>query len=603
MSVPQPRAAENGGPSDAELITAVRGGDTEAYGQLYRRHVASARQLARQLTRSATDLDDLVAEAFAKVLDTLRGGGGPDTAFRAYLLTTLRNTLYDRVRRDRRLELSDDMSRHDPGVPWVDTAVAGLESSLAARAFARLPERWQTVLWHTEVEQETPAQVAPLLGLTPNGVAALAYRAREGLRQAYLQEHLADVGADGCRYTVERLGAWARGALSARERSRVDEHLAGCDRCRLLAAELAEVNGGLRGILAPLLLGAPLAAAYLASAGPEAAAGAAAGAAAAGAGDGGRWRGGRRCWRGGRGCGRAAAGRRGAAARVRQAPAPLSRAPKPRVPVQRLRVRRAAAPRPRPAGPRSAPSRAGSWAPTPARPPPPRWPRSSSAAPRSASGSTPAAPTTPEPRPRPPRPPRPPRRGTPAGGLPAPSEAAASGAPGAPGAGAAGSSGAPGSPGAAGSSASPGAPGARVGTQGGGSGSAGPVLDATGAVVTKSLRQGESGEITIVVGNTGRSAANQLTATVSMPPGLTVGSSGDDDTDDLLGAGSWACAGAGAVATCTSPALPPGSSSELRVPVQVAPAAAAGPVTGAVRANGGAVTVTIPTALVAVLPA
>ncbi len=655
MSVPQPRAAENGGPSDAELITAVRGGDTEAYGQLYRRHVASARQLARQLTRSATDLDDLVAEAFAKVLDTLRGGGGPDTAFRAYLLTTLRNTLYDRVRRDRRLELSDDMSRHDPGVPWVDTAVAGLESSLAARAFARLPERWQTVLWHTEVEQETPAQVAPLLGLTPNGVAALAYRAREGLRQAYLQEHLADVGADGCRYTVERLGAWARGALSARERSRVDEHLAGCDRCRLLAAELAEVNGGLRGILAPLLLGAPLAAAYLASVGPEAAAGAAAGAAAAGAGVVGTGAG-----AAGAGAGAAGAARR---ARVRRARA--------RVRVRRARVRRApvrrAGPRVRrapvrrggagggaaagagaagagagaagagaagasaavagaeaagagaaaagAAGGGSAAATGGSALGTLA-----GWvvgthagqaaaaavaaivvggaaigvgldsgrsddtraatPSTSSASSASAASSAAAA-------------------ATPTGGLPAPSEAAASGAPGT---GAAGSPGAPGSPGAAGSSASPGAPGAPVGTSGGGSGSAGPVLDVTGAVVTKSLRQGESGEITIVVGNTGRSAANQLTATVSMPPGLTVGSSGDDDTDDVLGAGSWACAGAGAVATCTSPALPPGSSSELRVPVQVAPAAAAGPVTGSVRANGGAVTVTIPTALVPVLP-
>ena len=84
------------------------------------------------------------------------------------------------------------MTRHDPGVPWEDTAVAELDSTLAARAFHRLPERWQTVLWHTEVEQESPAEVAPLLGLTPNGVAALAYRAREGLRQAYLQEHLAN---------------------------------------------------------------------------------------------------------------------------------------------------------------------------------------------------------------------------------------------------------------------------------------------------------------------------------------------------------------------------------------------------------------------------
>jgi RNA polymerase sigma factor (sigma-70 family) len=252
-----------GAPSDAELIAEVRSGDSDAYGLLYRRHAHAARVLARQLAGSPTEADDLVAEAFANVLATMRRGGGPDAAFRAYLLTALRNTLYDRTRRDRKVQLSDDMTRHDPGVPWEDTAVAELDSRLAARAFTRLPERWQTVLWHTEVDRESPAEVAPLLGLTPNGVAALAYRAREGLRQAYLQEHLAgglddsypaadEHRADGPdtdahQATVCRLGAWARGGLSARQRAQVDAHLAGCRRCRALGAELADVNGGLRG--------------------------------------------------------------------------------------------------------------------------------------------------------------------------------------------------------------------------------------------------------------------------------------------------------------------------------------------------------------------
>ena len=284
MSVPLTRTAEPGEPTepgDVELIEAVRAGDIEAYGLLYRRHAAAAAALARQLTRSRAEADDLVAEAFAKVLDVLRAGGGPDAAFRAYLLTTLRNTLYDRSRRDRKLEWSEDMTRHDPGVPWEDTAVAALETSLAARAFHRLPERWQTVLWHTEVEQESPAELAPLLGLTPNGVAALAYRAREGLRQAYLQEHLADgVGRDH-EATVNRLGAWARGGLSARQRARVEAHLATCPDCRALARELEDVNAGLGAVIAPLVLGTAAAGAYLAAhAAPPAAA--AAGTAAAG---------------------------------------------------------------------------------------------------------------------------------------------------------------------------------------------------------------------------------------------------------------------------------------------------------------------------------
>ena len=90
------------GPSDAELIDSVRGGTIDAYGQLYERHVSAAYNLARQLARSQAEADDLVSEAFAKVLDTLRGGRGPDSAFRAYLLTALRHTAYDKTRRTRR---------------------------------------------------------------------------------------------------------------------------------------------------------------------------------------------------------------------------------------------------------------------------------------------------------------------------------------------------------------------------------------------------------------------------------------------------------------------------------------------------------------------
>ncbi len=260
------------GPSDAELIEAVRKGTVSAYGALYERHVASAYNLARQLSRSPAEADDLVSEAFAKVLDTLRGGRGPDSAFRAYLLTALRHTAYDKTRRERKVELSDDVSTVS-GVSveavsqeFDDPAVKGLERSLAAQAFARLPERWQAVLWHTEIEGQSPAEVAPILGLTANGVSALAYRAREGLRQAYLQVHLAETTDRHCRAAAERLGAWTRGGLAKREKAQVEAHLDTCVRCRALAAELADVNGAMRGFVAPLVLGVA-AAGYIAATG------------------------------------------------------------------------------------------------------------------------------------------------------------------------------------------------------------------------------------------------------------------------------------------------------------------------------------------------
>ena len=277
---------EQHGPSDAELIAAVRNGNTSAYGTLYERHVGAAYNLARQLARSNAEADDLVAEAFAKLLDTLRAGKGPDSAFRAYLLTSLRHVAYDKARREKRIDLNEDMSEVTGAlggaltVPFSDTAVAGLERSMAAQAFARLPERWQMVLWHTEIEQQTPAEIAPLLGLSPNAVSALAYRAREALRQAYLQVHLTETAAERCRATADRLGAWTRDGLSKRERAQVENHLDNCADCRALAAELADINGALRAVVAPLVLGGA-ALGYLALASSAKAAAATAGAAAA----------------------------------------------------------------------------------------------------------------------------------------------------------------------------------------------------------------------------------------------------------------------------------------------------------------------------------
>ncbi|MEB3371666.1 sigma-70 family RNA polymerase sigma factor [Saccharopolyspora mangrovi] len=259
--------------SDTELIEAVREGDTGSYGVLYERHVAAAYAMARQVTKSSAEADDVVSEAFAKVLDLLRDRRGPTSAFRAYVLTAVRHAAYDRTRKAQRVQYSEDLEtvpNIDISQPFTDTAVEGEDRSLVAAAFAKLPERWQMVLWHVEIEGESPAKVAPLLGMTPNGVSALAYRAREGLKQAFLQVHLRNLDSERerCRESVERLGSWTRGGLAKRETAQVESHLDDCDRCRALAAELAEINGALRVFIAPLVLGgSATATGYLAAVG------------------------------------------------------------------------------------------------------------------------------------------------------------------------------------------------------------------------------------------------------------------------------------------------------------------------------------------------
>jgi RNA polymerase sigma factor (sigma-70 family) len=606
-------------PSDAELITAVRAGNVDAYDLLYRRHLGAARNLAGQLTRSPAELDDLVAEAFAKVLDTLRGGGGPDTAFRAYLLTTLRHSLYDKTRRERRVEYSDDLSRLDPGEPFVDTAVQGLEATLVARAFGSLPERWQTVLWHTEVEGETPAQVAPLLGLTPNGVSALAYRAREGLRQAYLQVHLQDTAGERCRYTVERLGAWARHGLSKRERSQVDAHLAGCERCQALAAELADLNGGLRAIIAPLIVGVPWAAGYLGLAGEKAtaAAGAAGAAGTAGAGTAGAGTAGA----GTAGAGTAGAGTAGAAGtaaggaggaavgatsagaaagvagetgmtQVAGILAKLMHTPAGQAAVGVASVAAAVAvgiavlpgvdlPRPSRA-PTTQPAVAGA-----------------STGPAEPSGAGPGGTSLSDPN-------SPGGSGS-AGGGPVP--VPGSGGPGASTTGGPGTS-EPGTSGQ-GTSAAPGSTGApSTGAPAGP-----PWLAADPASTPKALVQGLPGVITVTVRNTGTDTVTGLTAYVSLPAGIVLRGSGGipgsgnvepsapppgtQPTPSTL-APPWLCSRSGAGATCRLTSLAAGGATTIQLRVFVGVSAQPGTLTGTVTADGG-VSVPIPASELQVL--
>jgi RNA polymerase sigma factor (sigma-70 family) len=229
-----------GSDTDTDLLAAVRAGDTAAYGTLYERHSAATRQLAHALTRDPADADDLVAETFTKVFATLRAGRGPLVAFRAYLNTTLRHVSYHRRRRDSRIEFTDDLTRYDEGEPFQDPALAKLDQVYAARAFRELPARWRAVLWHTEVEGFSPAEIAPILGLTPNAVAVLAHRAREGLRRLYLQQHVAVADQPECRWAGEHLGAHVRGRLGTRDDTRMTAHLARCGSCRSRLEEVTE---------------------------------------------------------------------------------------------------------------------------------------------------------------------------------------------------------------------------------------------------------------------------------------------------------------------------------------------------------------------------
>ncbi|MFJ8109935.1 sigma-70 family RNA polymerase sigma factor [Streptomyces sp. NPDC096132] len=265
--------------ADADLIGRMRAGDDTAYEELYRRHADAVRRYARTCCRDAHTADDLTAEVFARMLQAVRGGSGPEYAVRAYLLTSVRRVAAGWTRSSKREQLVDDFavfaaqasrsSEERDDTAAMGSFGAGLdvgadvralheaEQSMAMQAFRSLPERWQAVLWHTEVEDESPSEVAMLFGLDANGTRVLASRAREGLKQAYLQAHVSATltSDEECAHYADQLGTYARRRLRTRAERGLRKHLEECARCRLAALQIEEVAGSIPAVVPVAVIG------------------------------------------------------------------------------------------------------------------------------------------------------------------------------------------------------------------------------------------------------------------------------------------------------------------------------------------------------------
>ncbi|RDV46023.1 sigma-70 family RNA polymerase sigma factor [Leifsonia sp. ku-ls] len=170
-------------PTDLELLDRVRAGDLSAFGTLWARYEGWALHVARRTT-SRFDADDIVQEASAKILTSLRNGKGPVEGFAHYLRTAIRNVAATWGAREARTTL----------VPLPEDGSAGSyrfevnDLGDLERPFRSLPERWQQVLVLTVLQQLPVATVSRLMGVTPAGATALAARARAGLRAALVSD-------------------------------------------------------------------------------------------------------------------------------------------------------------------------------------------------------------------------------------------------------------------------------------------------------------------------------------------------------------------------------------------------------------------------------
>lgn len=223
-------------PSDAELLLRLRSGDARAYEALWSRHIGAALRLARRIDRDRAE--DLVSESFLAVYrQVTTTDAGPTEAFRAYLFTVIRNTAARWGREMERFPVLPDAepAHADDGLSIVSREADAAEVLAAFRA---LPERWQRVLWLSEVDEVPRPRIAAELRIRPNAVSSLHRRARAGLLNHWLIRQVPDALRADTAHRAELLPGYVIGNLAAAERVAAEAHIAVCAVCADLLGDL-----------------------------------------------------------------------------------------------------------------------------------------------------------------------------------------------------------------------------------------------------------------------------------------------------------------------------------------------------------------------------
>lgn len=151
-------------------------------------HLDAAYNLARWLSGSPTDADDVVQEAFLRAFRFFDGYEGDNP--RAWLLAIVRNTWFTEWRRQHnRADATpyDDSLNVDDQLPgWADEsgddpeklAVRQDETELVHRALATLPVEYREVIVLRELEDMSYRDVAAVAGIPLGTVMSRLSRAR-----------------------------------------------------------------------------------------------------------------------------------------------------------------------------------------------------------------------------------------------------------------------------------------------------------------------------------------------------------------------------------------------------------------------------------------
>jgi RNA polymerase sigma-70 factor (ECF subfamily) len=168
--------------SDTALMVQVSRGDFEAFEEIVHRHQKFAWSLAYRFTRDAAEAEDIVQEAFLRLLKA-SPGYRPTAGFRTYFSRIVVRLCLD-YRSKKRPEYREILPEITDNVQDPESALRERETARAlANALDKLPPQQRMVLVLRHLENFNYSEIAKAMGITAKAVDSLLQRARQALRR------------------------------------------------------------------------------------------------------------------------------------------------------------------------------------------------------------------------------------------------------------------------------------------------------------------------------------------------------------------------------------------------------------------------------------
>ena len=169
--------------SDSDLIARARKGETEAFGELYRRYFDPIFRYLRVRVARADDAEDLTESVFLRAYQSLHRYRERGWPFSAFLYQVARNALADHYRkRPRETDLTEAEGLGTAPRALDEDLVQAERISLMQQALVGLPPDYQEVI-RLRVLLGLPTETtAQWMGRSEGAVRVLLYRALAALR-------------------------------------------------------------------------------------------------------------------------------------------------------------------------------------------------------------------------------------------------------------------------------------------------------------------------------------------------------------------------------------------------------------------------------------